>query len=176
MQFSRNTSGFTLIELMIVISMMLILFGISLFPYNFYMDRARVENSMDIVRQEWILAHNDIKNGLLYENTNHAHAYILLEKGKRSLDIWISSGSTSPKKLYKSIPFEGAVEILDFSGVSLGSSNSILYHISPPYATGAYSTGTTEYSLTGITMILGYSGASLESHRARQVLLRPYYD
>lgn len=176
MRFLRNTSGFTLVELMIVISMVMILFGISLFPYDFYMDRARVENSMDIVRQEWILTHNDIKNGLLYDDSSHAHGYIVLEKGKRSMDVYISTGSTNPKKLYRSVPFEGSVEILDFTGITLGPTNSVVYHISPPYATGSYSTGTIEYNLTGVTMILGYTGASLESRRARQVLLRPYYD
>ena len=117
----RNTSGFTLVEIMIVLSMFLILFSISLFPYNFYMDRARVENSMDTIRQEWILTHQSIKNGLLYDSSSHAHAYISLEKGKKVMDIYTSNGAMGPRKLYKSIPFEGSVEVLDFSGMALGS-------------------------------------------------------
>lgn len=161
---------------MIVLSMFLILFSISLFPYNFYMDRARVENSMDTIRQEWILMHQSIKNGLLYDNSSHAHAYISLEKGKWEMDIYTSTGTMSPKKLYKSIPFDGSVEVIDFSGIELGSAQWVVYHIAPPMATGSFSTGSIEQSLTGIILTIGYSWATLESRRARQVLLRPYYD
>lgn len=61
MYFLRNSSGFTLIELMIVIAMMAILIGSGIFPYAYYMDRARVEKTIDTISQEWIIAHQKIK-------------------------------------------------------------------------------------------------------------------
>lgn len=76
MQFKFSHSGFTLVEIMIVITLVVILMGIALFPYDYYMDRSRVEKNIDMVAQEWILAHNDIKNGLLYDASSHAHLYL----------------------------------------------------------------------------------------------------
>ena len=46
---------------MIVIAMILILLGSGLYPYSYYMERARAEKTMDKVSQEWILAHEAIR-------------------------------------------------------------------------------------------------------------------
>jgi prepilin-type N-terminal cleavage/methylation domain-containing protein len=58
---SRKSSGFTLVEIMIVISMIAILLSIGLFPYSYYMERARVEKTVDKISQEWIIAHQNIR-------------------------------------------------------------------------------------------------------------------
>lgn len=172
---SRN-SGFTMLELMIVIAMIMMLFAISIFPYNYYMDRARVENTIDTISQEWILAHNDVRNGILYDDSHHANLYVILKKWSHTIDIMSSVWWDTPKKIYKSFSFDGNEEILGFSGVELGSTQTVSYHIAPPFATGSYSTGTTESTLTGIIMTVGYSWATLDSRRARNILLRPYYN
>lgn len=158
-----------------MITMIAILMGIALFPYGYYMDRSRVEKNIDSISQEWILAHNDVKNGILYDTGSHAHLYLHFATGAESVDIYMSTGGTSPQKIYKTIPLDSNVRIQSFSGIELGSASGIIYHIEPPYGYGKFSTGGTEISLTGITMTIGYPGASLASGRARQILLRPYY-
>lgn len=161
---------------MIVMTMIAILFGIALFPYNYYMDRARVEKNIDHLAQEWILAHNDIRNGYLYDTESHAHFYLHFPLGAEKVDIYMSTWGMSPQKYLRSVPFDKGIGIRWFSGITLGdSSTGVVYHIAPPLAEWLYSTGATELSLTGIHMTLGYDGAPLETGRARQVLLRPYY-
>lgn len=103
--------GFTLVELMIVISMIIILMGITLFPYNYYMDRSRIEKDGDLIAQEWILAHNDVKNGLLYSPDAHAHLYLTFQTGASSILLSVSTGGTSPDRPYKIIPLESKVVI-----------------------------------------------------------------
>ena len=175
MQFKFSHSGFTLVEIMIVITLVVILMGIALFPYDYYMDRSRVEKNIDMVAQEWILAHNDIKNGLLYDASSHAHLYLHFPLWSNTLDLYTSSGDLSRDKPYKTLKFDRNIQIQAFSGIELGWSSEVVYHIQPPYGHGAFSTGWTEVVLTGVTLILGYPGASLESGRARRILLRPYY-
>lgn len=160
---------------MIVMTMIAILFGIALFPYNYYMDRARVEKNIDHLAQEWILAHNDIRNGYLYDSQSHAHFYLHFPLDAEKVDIYMSTGGTSPQQYLRSIPFDKNVGIRSFSGIELWTATGVVYHITPPLAEWLYSTGSAELSLTGIQMTLGYEGAPLETGRARQVLLRPYY-
>jgi competence protein ComGF len=76
----QNTRAFTLLELMIVVSIIMTLMGLVLFPYNYYMQRAYVENSIDIVGQKWILAHKDIRNGKLYDVSTSAHKILVFKR------------------------------------------------------------------------------------------------
>lgn len=71
-----NQKGFTLIELMIVISIIISLLAIGFFPYSYYMERAQVESTVDMISQEWILAHRAVRNGLLYDTDHHANLEI----------------------------------------------------------------------------------------------------
>lgn len=57
----KNSSGFTFIELIIVITIIMLLLGIGLFPYGYYMQRAYTERAADSVAQEWIMAHKAIR-------------------------------------------------------------------------------------------------------------------
>jgi prepilin-type N-terminal cleavage/methylation domain-containing protein len=61
MNFKNTTSGFTLVEMMIVISIIVILLGIAMFPYRYYMQRGYVERAADGIAQEWVLAHRAIR-------------------------------------------------------------------------------------------------------------------
>ena len=81
MKITQSTSGFTLMEMIIVITMIGILLSMGTIPYNYYMDRSRVERTIDQIAQEWVLAHNSVKNGVLTNDKSHnAHLYIELEK------------------------------------------------------------------------------------------------
>lgn len=48
---THQKKGFTLIEMMIVIAIILMLLGLVFFPYNYYMQRAYVENTVDTIGQ-----------------------------------------------------------------------------------------------------------------------------
>jgi prepilin-type N-terminal cleavage/methylation domain-containing protein len=47
MTFNKKTSGFTLIEMIIVMAIISILLGIGMFPYGYYMQRAYTERAAD---------------------------------------------------------------------------------------------------------------------------------
>ncbi len=169
---------FTLFEIMIVIAMILILLGSGLYPYSYYMERARAEKTMDKISQEWILAHQAIRGWLLHEGTgSHAHMYIQMKKWSWAIIYSTSTGGTSPKVEYRKYTFDPPIQILGFTGSIDATTADLVYHISPPFATGAFSTGTSlESYLSGVILTIGYPGATRESRRARDILLRPYFD
>ncbi len=105
---------------MIVMAIIVILMSITLFPYNFYMQRSQVEKNIDSIAQEWILLHNDIKNGLLYDSNAHAHLYLDFASGSEKIDIYESTGTNSPQRLYRTLTLDTGIEIQSFSGISLG--------------------------------------------------------
>ncbi len=170
-------SGFTLIELMIVMAIIIILFSITLFPYDFYMERARVEKESDMISQEWILQHNAVRNGLLYSVDSHAHIFLHFATWSSTIEVYESTGMTSPQRLSKSIMLDKNILIQSFTGIEMWSSHDLWYHIVPPYGKGYFSTGSSipESIFTGVIMTFGYPDASLESGRSRKILLRPYY-
>jgi Tfp pilus assembly protein PilE len=47
--------------MMIVISIVVILLGIAMFPYRYYMQRGYSERAADGIAQEWVLAHRAIR-------------------------------------------------------------------------------------------------------------------
>ena len=49
--FKSDSTGFTLLELVVVISIMMILLEFSIAPYNYYADKARVRLSVERVEQ-----------------------------------------------------------------------------------------------------------------------------
>lgn len=84
--------------------------------------------------------------------------------------MYLSTGSTSEKKLYKTLTLESKIIITEFSGSGLTDITELKYTISPPYATGAFAP-----SASGVILSVGYPGATKESRRVRDILLRPYY-
>jgi hypothetical protein len=85
--------------------------------------------------------------------------------------MYLSTGSTSEKKLYKTLTLESKIIMTEFSGSGLPADTTELkYTISPPYATGAFAP-----SASGVILSVGYPGATKESRRVRDILLRPYY-
>lgn len=164
---------------MIVIAMMAILIGSGIFPYAYYMDRARVEKTIDTISQEWIIAHQKIKWWFIHPWTNsHANLYIEIEKWASNITFSTATGNTWERVIYKKYDFDDNIRILDFSGSIEPSTTNLIYHISPPFATWAFSTGSLwdEFSLSGIIVTIGYPGSTHESYRTRDILLRPYFD
>lgn len=80
----HSRAGFTMVELMIVITIVGILMGISLLPYGSYMDQAKLSGNADSLSQEWILSHKEVRNGLEIDADNNpvtpnSHAGIIWE-------------------------------------------------------------------------------------------------
>lgn len=71
---TKKTSGFTLIEIIVVITILMILLGIGLFPYGYYMQRAYTERAADGIAQEWVLAHKAIRSGIEFDTIADTHA------------------------------------------------------------------------------------------------------
>ncbi len=160
---------------MIVISIILSLSAIGFFPYSYYMQRVRVENTIDIVSQEWIMAHADVRNGKLIGDSS-AHVYMKFEKGSDHISVLTGTGWKWALTPSRDITFDDGIKIIGFSWVTLWWDVTLTYHITPPFATGAFSTGSTESFLTGIILKIGYPGTTEDSRRIRDILLRPYYD
>ncbi|MFZ2256464.1 MAG: prepilin-type N-terminal cleavage/methylation domain-containing protein [Patescibacteria group bacterium] len=89
--------GFTLIEMMIVIAIIMMLLGLVLFPYSYYMQRAYVENTGDTIAQGWILAHKDVRNGKLFDIGTTANKLLIFRKGSREVEQYLLSGSVIPE-------------------------------------------------------------------------------
>lgn len=84
--FFSHRSGFTLIELMLVVSIIVFLISLSLFPYAYSIKRSYVEKSRDMIAQEWILAHKSVKNGKLFEDEKHANMLFVFHRGSYSIE------------------------------------------------------------------------------------------
>ncbi len=178
--------GFTLIELMLVMTIIITLLGLSFFPYSYYIQRASVTASIDTIGQSWILAHKDIRNGQLFNESKSANKIFIMNKWSNEIEQYIFAGwdipnidsfSTHPDiRKEKSIMLDWAITLLDFSSSNLSHEDNFLgYYIEAPNARWMFFTGAwIPFSSTGIFLRIGYSGASIESGRVREILLRPY--
>lgn len=63
--------GFTLMEVLIVLSIIGIIMTIGILPYWEYMKQARLINGVDLVSQEWILAHKEVRNGIIFPDASN---------------------------------------------------------------------------------------------------------
>lgn len=182
-----KSSGFTLIEITIAITIIVILFWISVFPYGFYMQRSYTERAADWLGQEWILAHKAVRSGIEFDplTGKHAHMLIVFEKWKSTIQSYLLSGSTlsnlnslpnNPNQIikYKEFIMENGVEILGFTGAIPSNTNTLGYIISPPYGDWLFFTGSTWNPLDNARIIVGYPGAASSWGRSREVLLRTY--
>ncbi len=183
--------------MMIVISIIVILLGIAMFPYKYYMQRGYTERAADGIAQEWVLAHKAIRWGLKFDplSPKHARIFFVFQTGSTTVDSYLLSGSTDAAIFvlpdissstfpdttdiniikYKTLTLDDGVEILGFSGSLFGSGNRVGYLISPPYGDGIFFTSSAQSgSLDDARIIVGYPWADTITGRAREVLLRTY--
>ncbi len=186
--YKHQKSWFTLIEILIVIAIIMILVGIGLFPYGYYMQRGYTERAADGLAQEWILGHKTIRSWIEFDPLagKHAHLFFVFEKWKSEIESYLMSWSIvninslpiNPLiiKKYKTFRMENGVEILNFTGSLIGNWDKIGYMIFPPFGDGLFFTGstTTWVAMTGARITIWYPWAILGTGRSREILLRTY--
>lgn len=156
--------GFTMIEMMIVIAIVIVLMGLVAFPYGYYMQRANVESAIDTVSQGWILAHKDIRNGKMFDaqEQKNANALLVFRKGSHEIKQYLFSGTVipnisdmSPSDIREQNPISlgSQIEILGFSGIT---DDTLIYTIEAPYASGAFFVNNTLTGTNGVFVTLGY--------------------
>lgn len=177
--------GFTLVEMMIVIAIISILFTISLLPYWYYIERANLEKTSDMIGQEWILGHKDIRNGKTWTGTQNANEVFVFKRWTHSVERYTLSGSANPSNIYSTdakkepnIDLDSWIQILSFSGAGVNESDAFLWYIiRAPYGKWEFFTGNyIPYSSSGVFLILGYTGATPDSNRQKRIYLRPYFE
>ena len=171
----------------------MILLGIGMFPYKYYMQRGYTERAADGIAQEWVLAHKAIRSWLEFDPLadKHAHLFFVFEKWKSEIQSYLLSGSVDPTsfvlpdlsnltnvniKKYKTFSMENGVEILNFTGSLWSIGNKFGYMIYPPLGDGVFFTGSVVpwTVMTGARIIIGYQGATMNTGRTREILLRTY--
>lgn len=86
--FIRNKSGFTLIELMVVITIISILFVWSYVPYDYYSRLSKVHVSVNKVQQTLENTKIFSQNGQLFPwTTKNANTWLLLKKWAHTMNI-----------------------------------------------------------------------------------------
>jgi len=130
---AKRPGGFTLIELMIVITIIGILTVGAYIPYNFYSELARVRLSAEIVDQSVSDAKILASNGYVFPGTSeNAHIGLILRKASNSMDILAyQSGSRSlvpdaTAKLVRTIALENNITLS-----ALPSDTVLVYFTAP---------------------------------------------
>lgn len=117
-RFSK-TSGFTLVELMVVIAIVSMLAVLTYAPYSYYSDIAKVRISAEKVEQTFSEAKLSSAMGLSVPGTDfNGDAYVVLEKGSGSLALFAAkarAGFAAPSEyqLLRSVPLEKDVTFSD---------------------------------------------------------------
>ncbi len=139
----HSRAGFTLMEMLIVLTIIGILMGLSILPYGVFMERARLSNSIDTIAQSWILAHKEVRNGLEFPDDTTSHTAIVLEftptknsiqrylhkvtpdtDGKATkIDLnniinYTSDSGVVKKQTQKEITFENNIQIRSTNGIN----------------------------------------------------------
>ncbi len=170
--------------MLLVLSIVGILMALGMFPYAEYMRQASLSSAVDTVAQEWILAHKEVRNGILFDDTTsdekHAHIVIAFEKNTSTIREYLLSGGTLPisltndpnSRLHKTFDLERGIIVQAFSGIT---TDTLYYLMAPPYATGSFFDGTRmPLNTQEVILQIGYPGSQIVSGRAKEILLKPY--
>jgi len=168
--------------MLMIFSIIGILMVVGMFPYAEYMRRAALSNAVDTIAQEWILAHKEVRNGVLFSDDveeKHAHLVIAFKKNSSTIQEYLLSGSELPTsfeesgiKKYKSFTLERAIQVQGSEDIA---GDTIYYVIAPPFATGSFYDSNRELQDNKeIQLQIGYPGAQADSPGVKKILLRPY--
>ncbi len=99
--FKSDSTGFTLLELVVVISIMMILLVFSMAPYNYYADKARVRLSVERVEQ--MMNKAKLLAGTWYSSgTTNVDLVIRLKKWSSEVSLSSVPANSSPVSLTSS--------------------------------------------------------------------------
>ncbi len=99
--FRPDSTGFTLLELVVVISIMMILLVFSIAPYNYYADKARVRLSVERVEQ--MMNKAKLLAGTWYSSgTTNVDLVIRLKKWSSEVSLSSIPANSSPVSLTSS--------------------------------------------------------------------------
>lgn len=130
-RFSKS-SGFSLVELMVVIAIVSLLGVLTYAPYSYYSDIAKVRISAEKIEQTFSEAKLSSAMGLSVPGTeSNGDAYVVLEKGSGSIALYAAKSQSgfaaiSEYRLLRTVPLEKDVTI---SGLP---SNAVTVKFSAP--------------------------------------------
>lgn len=112
-----NVSGFSLVELMVVVSIVVMLAVLSYAPYSYYSDVAKVRISAEKIEQAFSEARLSSSMGLSVPGTeSNADAYVVLVEGESNVVLYAAKSDSgfapeSEYRVLREIPLEKGVEI-----------------------------------------------------------------
>lgn len=155
----KSTSGFTLVELMVVISIAVLVSVLTYAPYSYYSDLSRVRVSAEKIEQAFSEAKLSSSMGLSLPGTDfNADAYVVLQEGSGSVGLYAArSGSgfasVSEFAVLREIPLEKDVVVSD-----LPSPTVTLKFSAPTGSPSAVDVSGTPVNFTG--GLVGYRGST----------------
>ena len=115
-RFSK-TSGFSLVELMVVLAIVSLLAVLTYAPYSYYSDIAKVRISSEKIEQTFSEAKLSSAMGLSVPGTDfNGDAYVVLQRGSGALSLYAAKAgsgfaATADYKLLRVVPLEKDVLI-----------------------------------------------------------------
>ncbi len=157
----KAKNGFTLIELMVVITIISIITIILIAPYNFYANISKVRVSKDIITQTINQARNSSAWLIDYNSDSNMNIALFITKWNWFIDMvwfpysysWAINQTSSSAKNIKRIRLENWVNITSIKDIwDNDQTNIVLYFKAPNWELSTYFTPTSTWSLKNITV------------------------
>lgn len=120
-----NNSGFSLVELMVVIAIVVLMAVLAAAPYSYYSDLTKVRLSGEKIEQTFSEAKLSAAMGLAVPGTDsNGDAYVVLSKGSGSVALFAAkSGSgfaaMADYKLLRAVPLEKDVTVTELPSATV---------------------------------------------------------